>query len=252
MKRLFYALFPLLLSCIALSLPSLDTRINLLWQLESAQLWSPGQPLRLHLGCGENHFDGYVNIDFPITDHTVQVYSGADINGNIAQLKIPYGTVDEIRNHHVFEHFDRQEALALLCNWHLALKVGGTLMIETPDFEASIKLFLFDTSQNYHQKQAIMRHIFGSHEAEWAIHCDGWYKEKFLYVLNLLDFEVTNVEQHGWLNIRNITITARKKCNRSRESLLNTAKQILLDSKVVEGEVKMWEVWCNQLCSLVF
>lgn len=251
MKHLFY-LFCILLSCSASSIPSLDTRINLLWQLENANLWSPGQPLRLHLGCGENHFNGYVNIDFPITDHTVQTYSGADINGDIAQLRIPYGTVDEIRNHHVFEHFDRQEALALLCNWHLALKVGGTLVIETPDFEESIKLFLLDSSQSYSQKQAIMRHIFGSHEASWAIHCDGWYKQKYVHVLNLLDFEITHIEQHGWLNIRNITITARKKSNCSREWLINSAQQILLESKVVEGEVKMWETWCHQLRQLVF
>ncbi len=242
----------LLFMTILSAVPSLDTRINLLWQIENAGLWSSGQPLRLHLGCGENHFNGYVNIDFPISDHTVQTYSGADINGNIAQLRIPYGTVDEIRNHHVFEHFDRQEALALLCNWHLALKVGGTLIIETPDFEESIKLFLFDQSQSYAQKQAIMRHIFGSHEAEWAIHCDGWYKEKFLHVLNLLDFEITNIEQHGWLNIRNITITARKKCNRSRESLIKSAQDILCESKVVPGEIKMWETWCHQLRQLVF
>ena len=251
MKYLSSTLCALLLYSATSSTPSLDTRINLLWQLENAHLWSPGQPLRLHLGCGENHFNGYINIDFPMTDHTIQQYSGADITGNIAELRIPYNTVDEIRNHHTFEHFDRQEALALLCNWHLALKEGGILIIETPDFEESIKLFLFDTCQNYHQKQAIMRHIFGSHEAHWAFHCDGWYKEKFVYVLNLLDFEVINVEQHGWLNIRNITVTARKKCNRSRESLINTTKQILLDSKVVEGEVKMWDVWCQQLCSLI-
>lgn len=251
MKHFFYACC-ILLTGNALSIPSLDTRINLLWQLENANLWSPGQPLRLHLGCGENHFNGYVNIDFPITDHTVQTYSGADVNGNIAQLRIPYGSVDEIRNHHVFEHFDRQEALALLCNWHLALKVGGTLVIETPDFEESIKLFLLDSSQSYSQKQAIMRHIFGSHEASWAIHCDGWYKQKYVHVLNLLDFEIIQIEQHGWLNIRNITITARKKSNRSREWLINSAQNILLESKVVEGEVKMWETWCSQLRQLVF
>lgn len=29
----------------------------------------------------------------------------------------------------------------------------------------------------------MLRHVFGSHEAYWAIHKDGWYNEKFSTVL---------------------------------------------------------------------
>jgi SAM-dependent methyltransferase len=232
--------------------PFLDLNANIPQQLEAHHLWSPNNPLRLHLGCGEWHLDGYVNIDFPLTEHTVQTSSGADICGDISQLRMPRESVDEIRNHHVFEHFDRQEALALLCNWHQALKVGGTLYIETPDFEESIKLLLFNASLTYQDKQGIMRHIFGSHEAHWAIHCDGWYREKFIHVLTMLDFEIVSIEYSGWLNIRNIHVVARKKCHRSRAFLVTACKEILLESKVVEGEVKMWQTWCDQLEKLVF
>lgn len=232
--------------------PNLDLQGNILRQFETHNLWHSGNPLRLHLGCGEWHLDGYINIDFPLTEHTVQAYSGADICGNIAQLRLPNESVDEIRNHHVFEHFDRQAALALLCNWHQALKVGGKIYIETPDFEESIKLLLFNASLTYVDKQAIMRHIFGSHEAHWAIHCDGWYREKFIHVLTLLDFEIESIEYSGWLNIRNIHVVARKKHHRSRHYLITACQEILLESKVVDGEVKMWQTWCDQLDQLVF
>ena len=41
-------------------------------------IFEQNQTIRLHLGCGENHLDGYVNIDFPQSSHSVQENSGAD------------------------------------------------------------------------------------------------------------------------------------------------------------------------------
>jgi len=112
------------------------------------------------------------------SEHTVQTVVGADIFADISILNFPSCSVDEIRSHHVFEHFNRSVALALLCKWHQWLKIGGTLIVETPDFEASINS-LVSSRYNYHQKQVIIRHIFGSHENYWAIHCDGGTKKSF-------------------------------------------------------------------------
>ena len=44
--------------------------------------------LRLHLGCGEQHFDGYVNIDYPSDQHNVMQVK-ADYQANITQLDFP-------------------------------------------------------------------------------------------------------------------------------------------------------------------
>ena len=227
-----------------------DNENNFLDLLESFKLWHETQPLKLHLGCGENHINGYINIDYPSSEHTVQTTSGADVFADIVTLRLPRESIDEIRSHHVFEHFDRQTALALLCNWHHALKNGGTLIIETPDFERSAKLLLLDESLSYKEKQAILRHIFGSHEARWAIHCDGWYEEKFLHVLSLLGFEKITIEHSRYLNLCNITVYARKTKSLNHSELVSIAKGILSESLVAECETKMYQIWCEQLCNL--
>ncbi|MBI3589575.1 MAG: hypothetical protein HY093_04170 [Candidatus Liptonbacteria bacterium] len=147
------------------------------------------KPLRLHLGCGEIYLKGYFNIDYPQAQHSI-VNIQADQYTEIRSLVYPEGTVDEIRHHHVLEHFPRTEALALLINWRRWLKIGGLLVIETPDFEESSRDFL---NAPFKKKGLYLRHIFGSNEAAWAIHYDGWFEEKYRSILGKLGFEVVKI-----------------------------------------------------------
>jgi glycosyltransferase involved in cell wall biosynthesis/GT2 family glycosyltransferase/predicted SAM-dependent methyltransferase len=212
------------------------------------QNWPQGKPLRLHLGCGQRRLEGYVNIDFPPSEHTVQQSQAADIFADITQLDFPSKSIDEIRLHHVFEHFDRPAALALLCKWHQWLKSGGCLVVETPDFDASIDL-IRSGQCTYPQKQAILRHLFGSHEADWAIHKDGWYGEKFQSVFSRLGFDNIHIELSSWGLTRNITVSAVKSRVVPLITLTEAAKQILCDSMIDQSETeqKQWTVWCQKL-----
>ncbi|MDH4185908.1 MAG: glycosyltransferase, partial [Nitrospira sp.] len=128
--------------------------------------------LKLHLGCGEMYLPGYVNIDFHPAQHSIQQISKADMYADITQLRYSDATVDEIRLHHVFEHFERPVALRLLIEWYAWLKEDGTLIIETPDFHRCVQEYL--NSVVFSDRMTILRHLFGSHEAKWAVHCDGW------------------------------------------------------------------------------
>lgn len=251
MKNYFFTiLFSQLFTGISLFTITIDPKQNFFTQLKNNHLWHEGQPLKLHLGCGESHLDGYINIDYPLSEHTIQSQSAADIFGDITLLNLPANSIHEIRLHHVFEHFDRQTALALLCNWHQALQINGILTIETPDFEENAKLILLSKSLSYEEKQVILRHIFGSHEAHWAIHCDGWYKEKYLHVLPLLGFEDITLTPSRYLNLCNITIKARKNKVIDKKLLINKAKEILRESLVADCEIKMFQVWSEKLENL--
>lgn len=238
------SLWCLIISSYSFSKPVLIPRVNALPQLYAHRLVDVKNPLRLHLGCGENHFETYVNIDFENTQHTVQTVSAADCYADITRLIFPENSVTEIRSHHVFEHFDRATALALLTAWHYWLTPGGILVIETPDFKKSLPL-LFNDNLSYAQKEVVVRHLYGSHEAGWAFHRDGWYREKYQTILTLLGFEIVSIEEVGSL-LRNIIVRARKKPDMPISTAIQTAKYILTMSMVNQSEQKLWETWCTQ------
>jgi hypothetical protein len=184
-------------------------------------------PLKLHLGCGEQHLPGYVNVDYPPTEHTTQIAAVADIFADITSLDFPDGSVHEVRSHHLFEHFDRSNSLALLIRWHKWLPLGGMLIIETPDIIGSFKQVIGE-DMTFVQKQAVLRHIFGSQEARWAVHCDGWYKEKFIKVLGAFGFTAT-VQEKAWSRppwLRNIIVRGNKSKTLDDHSLISAARLV--------------------------
>lgn len=199
--------------------------------------------IKLHLGCGETYLKGYTNIDFPPDKHTVQKKSVADIYEDITKLYYPAQSIQEIRSHHLFEHFPRPEALALLCNWNTLLVPRGILIIETPDFEQSILAMMKEKS--YEKRQGILRHIFGSHEAPWALHYDGWYKEKFEHILPALGFSIIDIKQTAHQITKNITVTAQKVEWLPVDILQLKAKEILQESLINRSklEQELLDVW---------
>jgi hypothetical protein len=235
----------ILLPNVILSIPTIDPSKSSVQELITHGF---RPPFKLHLGCGEAHFAGYINIDYPPSEHTVQTRTGSDIYADILKLSFSENSISEFRSHHFFEHFNRQQALALLCTWHYALEEGGILFIETPDFEQSIKMLL-ENQYSYQDKQVIIRHIFGSHEAFWALHYDGWYDAKYRYVLGHLGFEVISSQKSSYRLTHNITIKARKNCSLSVAELKARASNLLRDYLVntTPDEEKMWGVWCQEL-----
>jgi len=209
--------------------------------------------IKLHLGCGGRYLEGYVNIDLPPTRHPMGTTScSPDIEADVTSICYPAGTVDEIRSHHLFEHFHRPVALAMLCRWRDWLTPDGLLRIETPDAWASFRLMM-SPFHSFDAKQQVMRHLFGSHEADWAIHADGWYKEKFHVTLTGLGFKQIRFERNRWGVLRSIEVYARKSSESfSRERYELEVRRLLAHStvRVTEKEpqgteLRMLEEWMN-------
>jgi len=201
-----------------------------------------GKRLKLHLGCGEVYLPGYVNIDLPQTECTVQQNRKADLYADITKLSYPSCSLDEVRLHHVFEHFDRVMALHLLMEWYDWLKEGGKLVIETPDLERSLQAFL--RTKDSVVQQRILRHLCGSHEAPWAIHCDMWYRAKFENVLRALGYSDLAFSLSEWHGTHNITATATKLSPfKRREQQIEACKEILRQNLVDDSASESGVRW---------
>lgn len=201
--------------------------------------------MKLHLGCGEVYLNGYVNIEFPLSNHSVQQKSVADVYKDILTLKYTAGSVDEIRLHHVFEHFTRPIALALLASWWSWLKIDGLLRIEVPDFDKTALRVLNPFTKNG-QKCVALRHIFGSQEASWANHYEGWSENRLKFVLIMFGFQLKKTVKNSWKGTDNIDIFARKinkiiekkEFEHNAESVLTN---YLLDKS--PSEMRLLHVW---------
>jgi len=164
---------------------------------------------KLHLGCGEIYLSGYINIDFPSNNHTVQTKSVADKYADITKLKFKKNSINEVRLHHVFEHFARAQAIALLLSWRSWLAKDGLVRIEVPDFNRCAKAVLNPFSKS-RQKNVALRHIFGSQEQFWAIHFDGYSKNNLKELFNDCGFEVLKINETKYKDIYNVEIIAQK------------------------------------------
>jgi|GEM_PF-786031 len=216
-------------------------------KLQDQGLWQEGQPLRLHLGCGEQHFDGYVNVDYPADQHNVMAVK-ADYQANITQLHFPPQSVDEIRLHHVFEHFNRVTALAMLIKWQQWLKIGGKLHIETPDLMGSAEILV--SNHSWPVKMGTVRHLAGDQAASWAYHVDHWFPERYQHTLKLLGFGQVETQTTRWPqppHLCNVHAVGIKTEIFNTEQLLVAGDALLWESTVAPVEKPTHAVWTRQL-----
>ena len=236
---------------IPLSKPTLPAGSDARAVLQSSGLWSPGKPLKLHLGCGEQHLNGYVNIDYPPDQHNVMKVR-ADAFANIMRLNFSPESIDEIRLHHVFEHFNRVTALAMLIRWHEWLKHAGILRIETPDLAGSAKTLAGDSP--FKLKMAAVRHLAGDQAAAWAYHLDHWFPERYEHTLKKLGFDDVKIKSSAWPHspfLANVEVTTTKSRSLPPQELLAAADTLLWDSTLAEVERPTFETWQKQLRAIL-
>lgn len=202
--------------------------------------------MKLHLGCGQKYMEGYLNIDFPPTNHTVQATSVADEFHNIYELRYVKNSVSEIRLHHVFEHFERVTACAFLASWNSWLNVGGVLHIEVPDFETTFRKN-FSTLNRKKYEGVGLRHIFGSQEATWAVHYEGYSKSRLTKIFKAFGFKIESINQYEYKRTFNIEVIGKKTNTLLYDDAIKSAKSYLIDYLVdkSESEEIMLKVWLD-------
>lgn len=206
------------------------------------------EKIRLHLGCGQVYLEGYLNIDYPLDNHTVQHKSVADKFADLSTLRYKRQSVDEVRLHHVYEHFPRHIAIGLLASWHTWLKKGGVVHIEVPDFDETASLVI-DESFSERDRKVALRHIFGSNEAFWATHYEGWSANRLIEVMKIFGFRNIKAEKSSYMATRNVTVIAKKglaelDSKKAHEKAAKYLKQFTLNDS--EVEIDLLNVWLRE------
>ena len=151
--------------------------------------------MKLEIGSGRKPSPGYTHLD-------IEPYSDAEIVGDFRTMN--FENLEEIKAMHLLEHFGREEGVAVLKLWYSWLAPAGRLIVETPDFEAICQDWAKDPYW-------MTRHAYGSQEAPWAFHRDGWYQAKFEEVLPQVGFKIEGIKKtHSRKILPNIYVVARK------------------------------------------
>lgn len=150
--------------------------------------------VKLHLGCGDKKFKGYVNIDIVPTE-------GSDMTMDVTDLNmIPSGSVSEIVMKSVFEHFYNDQHDQALREYNRVLKKGARLIIRVPDFDVVIDAYLrkekgivgeiFDFS---HVRQYVCGELMPQTRVP-SLHKDIFNKESLRSLLEKNGFTIERLE----------------------------------------------------------
>ncbi|MEM1450912.1 MAG: methyltransferase domain-containing protein [Planctomycetota bacterium] len=132
-----------------------------------------GAPLhRLHLGCGPDRKEGWVNVDVNPQFQPDLVSSAHDLP------MLADGSCEVIEAYHLFEHFTLKQARAALREWRRLLAPGGELRLELPNLTRCIELI--GTDMGGHDLGMIS--LFGfppevDEQGEPQLHKWGWTPE---------------------------------------------------------------------------
>ncbi|MFC1510080.1 methyltransferase domain-containing protein [Candidatus Omnitrophota bacterium] len=152
--------------------------------------------VKLHLGCGTNKLEGWVNID---SVAACQPDIVADIT---AELPYEEASVDEILAEDLLEHFDKYMRFVVFYQWVRVLKVGGTITIQVPNFKKILLKYFKFGFDNF------VDFIFGENLWGSKVYLGHYGNHKWGYSLKSLTafvkhfgIDVCDVQKKG-LNIR--------------------------------------------------
>jgi predicted SAM-dependent methyltransferase len=116
--------------------------------------------IRLHLGCGDIDYPGFVNIDARPQNHVHHVQRIDELS------KFVDNSVTLIYGSHCLEHISHKRVVEVLKEWHRALKPSGVLRVSVPDFDLLLDIYL----QNNRDMQSIILPLMGEQDYSFNFH----------------------------------------------------------------------------------
>lgn len=152
-------------------------------------------PVKLHVGCGPNILEGYINIEGEYLKDQPNTF----FHDITEKFPINDNLVEEILHVHVIEHILPSDIPNSMLEWIRILKPGGRLCIEWPDLLKACKFLVDDPSRIYSDNRKIRKRgisaIFGNiqrYKDPVMLHKWGYSAESMIKLL----------ESYGFVNVR--------------------------------------------------
>ncbi len=149
-------------------------------------------PQRLNLGCGWDHREGHLNVDF-------QDFHNPDLMADVRDLSmLPSDHFVEIIAQDVLEHLERQDTRPALTEWARLLKVGGTVVLRVPDIIGVARVIDREASIEHHE--TMVHALFGTQAYSGDYHHVGFTELTLRKALHDTGFAVTELRRKDeWL-----------------------------------------------------
>ncbi len=172
--------------------------------------------MKLHLGCGKEKREGWVNVD-------IEPSYSPDVIADVKKLDMfEDNSVEMIETLHLLEHLTFADAKLALKEWYRVLKTEGQLFIELPDLQRCIEIL--EENENEEAVSLAMMGIYGGSylpgvremESIHMLHKTGWKCDTLTKIL----------EETGFRKINKVPITQtwRKASKYNRDMRLECIK----------------------------
>lgn len=148
---------------------------------ESSIFSNKSKPYKLHIGCGQNIFLDWINIDIEANSPGVDLL--CDVRN---ELPFEDDSCSLIYNEHVLEHLTVEEGLFFLKECRRVLQPGGTLRIAMPNLEDIVEKY---NSEDWRDQDWLKwpDYQFVQTRAEMMNISFRWWDHKWLYNLEELN-----------------------------------------------------------------
>ena len=155
--------------------------------------------MKLHLGCGSKHIDGFINID-------ARELPGVDEVDDVKALtKFTKDSVELIYASHILEHITRLEYTNVLSRWYDLLKTGGILRIAVPDIEK-----VFEHYNKNRDLRSLRGFLWGFQSYGFNYHYCGWDFKTIKEDLTSVGFK--NIKIYKWRKTEHSHIDDFSQC----------------------------------------
>lgn len=160
---------------------------------------SSNKKIKLHIGCGKNYFDDWINLDGDLY-HDIKKL---DVNWDLRNpLPFKNNSVDFIFHEHFLEHLTAEEGFRALLDFKRVLKPGGVMRVAMPDLADMVKVY---NNPNWREENEESLNKVGlgfiKTKAEYMNINFRWWEHKWLYDWEELERRLNeagfkNIEPH--------------------------------------------------------